>query len=163
MENLPPNILKKIVKVASPKSSARLATASRKMYAATKNTLKARQTLARLLRARMHRVRRRTALADREVPQWPYNYLGRLNNNLFEAKLAAIRRSRMTPAQRRAILSDPLKKVRAAEAAYWRYASAPRNRKQAAWNTFVRVHVKAGRNPNVTERQAWNIYFHYRH
>jgi hypothetical protein len=160
MNKLPENILRRIVKVASPTSAARLATTSRQMYASTKNMLKARQTLARLLRARMLRVRRRRYLEEGvgTLP-WPYNYYGRLIPTLHGNRLRAHERSRLTIAQRRAIHADPGKKAKAASAAYWRYTSAPQSKKKNAWNAFVRVHVKAGRNPNITEKQAWNFYF----
>jgi len=77
----------------------------------------------------------------------------RLATPLFEAKMEAIQRLRLTPAQ----IAARKRRVRRlqAGAAHMRYQLSGSNNN---WNAFVRAHVKAGGRPNVNRASARQIY-----
>jgi hypothetical protein len=122
-----------------PMTFVRYAATSR---AAQNNTAAERRQIALAryyLRLKLHRMRRP-----------PHT---RLSTPLFEAKMNAIQRLRLTPAQ----IAARKRRVRRlqAGAAHLRYQLSGSNRN---WNAFVRAHVLAGGQPNVNRASARRIY-----
>lgn len=121
-----------------PKTAVRL-------LSVNKETANAARPVVNRLRALKHRVR--TLVARRRH----YNNHGRLSWNLVQEKGRAIARARMTPEQKKRLLER--QRAMAAARAYARYQNDP-----GSWNSFVRIHVKAGRSGNITRNQARNMY-----
>jgi len=123
-----------------PKTAVRL-------LGVNKETANAARPVVNRLRALKHRVR--TLVARKRH----YNDHGRLNWNLVQEKGRAIARAQMTPEQRKRSLER--QRAMAAARAYARYQNEGTLN---SWNSFVRVHVKAGRSGNITRNQARNMY-----
>lgn len=141
MNNLDPLARQRIIASLArlqPASVFRLSTTSRTMQAATANKMKQINALKRA-------IRRRRAIKLHFEHREP-GFSGRLRNPLFEAKIEAHRRTRMT---------TPTRRLWAARRAYSRYEQKGT---QNAWNEFVRAHAKRGIGNIVTRKNARNIY-----
>ncbi len=144
-------LMRLVTPYMDPKTLVRFAATSRNARAMSSPERKQVNLIKRIVRRRQaikkHFENRRPATATRRGSK------GRLTGNLFNAKLAAHERSRMTP---EAVLRSKLRERRLqAGRAYWKYAG---NRTNDSWNRFVRVHVKSGGLPNINRATARRMY-----
>lgn len=126
-------------------------------YTAVARTAALRAVHSPLIRA----IRRRKAIIKHFEHRRPetatqQGFRGRLKRSLFEAKKTARSRLTMTPKTRLQSMRHALRLQ--AGRAFFNYQQAARNKEQAAWNRFMRIHVKAGGKPNITRRNARNMY-----
>lgn len=145
--NLDPASRQQVIRALSrvdPATAVRLATVSRAMQNNSSQVQSQLDALKRVVRRKVARMRHFTPT-------------GRLNENLWENRITAIRRGQMSPARRRAAIKRHLVMV-SVPRAYTDYLTASRGNKNAAWNRFVRIYVKSGGRANITREQARNRY-----
>jgi len=141
MENLDPLARRHVIAalaVSQPASVFRLAATSRGL----KNNTQDKRSQLTALKRLLHR----KAAFRRHS-----NELGRLENNLFNAKRTAYRIGQMSPARQRAYTQKRLRN--AAAVAYYQYQTT------GNWNRFVRIHAKRGLGGNISRVEARRLYF----
>ena len=117
-----------------PKTFVRYATISKSVYRQSQPNLKRIETLKRL-------VRRRRAIRKHA------------SSPLYENRMEAITRSRRSPAY-----AARSKRRLLRQAATRAFVNYQRNGTNAAWNRFVRIHIKAGGQPNINSVTARRMY-----
>jgi hypothetical protein len=137
-------LLKLLVPHMDPTTAARFAATSRRSHEMSSQRRSDFDLVRRLVRRRKAIIQHTRSPTTRRRT--------RLSTPLYENRMEAIRRAQ------RPQLAQGMKIRRLRQAAHRAHANYQQTPTNAAWNRFVRIHIKTGGRPNINRENARRVY-----